>query len=36
MIKVIVTLQQELKQQLFGFPTIHAQHFKYQKYTPEW
>ena len=28
MIKVIVTLQQGPKQQLFGFPKIHAQHFK--------
>ena len=26
--KVIVTLQHGHKQQLFGFPKIHAQHFK--------
>ena len=28
MIKGIVTLQREPKQQLFGFPKIHAKHFK--------
>ena len=28
MIKDNVILQQEPKQQLFGFPKIHAQHFK--------
>ena len=28
MIKVIATLQREHKQQLFGSPKIHVQHFK--------